>query len=161
MKLPDRPDKWERAWTAIRNACAGIRWSAGTAVFRCIASVAFCLSAIAGAPDTCAGEAGDADVCRPQLEKAANIDLGKAGIFRWSCPGKAVSGNGFYIVFIRPQGTYVLLKVPENRTFFEFTPDQPGRWRWIVITTDPDRSKPDLESEPGFFEVGQQDAPSQ
>ena len=56
-------------------------------------------------------------------------------------------------MFIRPVGTYVLLKVPQGRTSFEFTPDMAGMWRWIVINTDPDRTKPDLESEPGYFEV--------
>lgn len=56
-------------------------------------------------------------------------------------------------MFVRPSGTYVLLKVPDGRTSFEFTPDTTGRWRWIVINTDPDRTKPDRESEPGYFDV--------
>ncbi len=56
-------------------------------------------------------------------------------------------------MFVRPIGTYVLLKVPRGRNSFEFAPDMEGQWRCIVINTDPNRSLPDLESEPMFFEV--------
>ena len=92
-------------------------------------------------------------VCRPALAPARTLELGKSGIFKWTCSGGTQKGNGFYIVFIRPAGTYVLLKVPLGNTFFEFTPDVPGLWRWIVINTDPDRAKPDVESRPGHFHV--------
>ncbi len=92
-------------------------------------------------------------ICRPVLQPCPVVLLGDAGTFRWTCEDGRHPGNGFYIVFVRPGGTYVLLKVPRGRTVFEFTPDMPGAWRWIVINTDPDRTKPDLESEPGRFEV--------
>ena len=92
-------------------------------------------------------------ICRPGLAESSTIDLGKAGLFKWTCGGDNKKGGGFYIVFIRPSGTYVLLKVPQGRKTFEFTPDTTGMWRWIVINTDTDGTKPDLESEPGFFQV--------
>jgi len=92
-------------------------------------------------------------VCRPALEKAAPLQLSETGQFRWTCSSEGTSGGGYYIVFVRPTGTYVLLKVPEGRTSFEFTPDVAGKWRWIVINTDSDRTKPDVESEPGSFAV--------
>ncbi len=100
-----------------------------------------------------AEEGGASLVCRPVLVPAHSVELGKAGEFTWTCAGGNQKGNGFYIVFIRPAGTYVLLKVPVNKTSFEFTPDVPGPWRWIVINTDPDRAKPDVESKPGHFQV--------
>jgi hypothetical protein len=92
-------------------------------------------------------------VCRPNLGPSPTIELGKAGVFTWSCAGGTEKGKGYYIVFIRPSGTYVLLKVSQGRTSFEFAPDTPGLWRWIVINTDPDRTKPDVESTPGHFQV--------
>jgi hypothetical protein len=92
-------------------------------------------------------------VCRPDLGPSPTIELGQAGVFTWTCSGASEKGKGFYIVFIRPSGTYVLLKVPQGRTSFEFAPDAPGMWRWIVINTDPDRAKPDVESSPGHFQV--------
>jgi len=92
-------------------------------------------------------------LCRPQPGPSPTIEMGKAGHFNWACSGGEKGGNGFYVVFIRPAGTYVLLKVPEGRHSFEFTPDAPGMWRWIVINTDPDRTKPDVESEPGYFQA--------
>lgn len=92
-------------------------------------------------------------ICKPRLGQIPSIELGKAGLFRWECPLEEGSGKGYYVVFIRPSGTYVLLKVPEGRTSFEFTPDTVGQWRWLVINTDPDRTKPDVESEPGRFET--------
>jgi hypothetical protein len=92
-------------------------------------------------------------ICRPDLGPSPAIELGKAGAFTWSCSGENEQGKSFYIVFIRPSGTYVLLKVPQGRESFEFTPDAPGTWRWIVINTDPDRTKPDVESKPGNFQV--------
>jgi hypothetical protein len=95
------------------------------------------------------------NVCRPKLAPPQTIQLGKPGIFSWSCEGAQRAGSGYYIVFIRPSGTYVLLKVPEGRMSFEFTPDAVGAWRWIVINTDPDGAKPDVESEPGAFVVWQ------
>ncbi|MGB6065680.1 MAG: hypothetical protein WBG50_12805 [Desulfomonilaceae bacterium] len=100
-----------------------------------------------------AEEGGGSLVCPPTLAPARTIELGKAGVFKWTCSGGDQKGNGFYIVFIRPAGTYVLLKVPVGKTSFEFTPDVPGLWRWIVINTDPDRAKPDVESKPGYFHV--------
>lgn len=102
-----------------------------------------------------AAAAKDAEgrICRPRLGECAAIELGKGGIFGWTCSGGKVEGSGFYIVFVRPSGTYVLLKVPQGRTSFEFAPDTQGPWRWIVINTDPDGTRPDVESEPGYFEV--------
>jgi hypothetical protein len=96
--------------------------------------------------------ADERETCRPVLVPLPSVELGKSGEFRWNCAG-GESEVGFYIVFIRPSGTYVLLKVPRDRNSFEFTPDVSGIWRWIVIHTDPDRSKPDAESEPGAFLV--------
>lgn len=93
------------------------------------------------------------EICRPELAASPTIELGKAGQFSWSCIGGEQSEKGYYIVFIRPKGTYVLLRVPQGRTSFEFTPDVPGMWRWIVINTDPDSTRPDLESDPGYFQV--------
>jgi len=98
-------------------------------------------------------EQGASQVCRPNLSPSPTIELGRAGVFTWSCSGENEKGKGFYIVFIRPSGTYVLLKVPQGRTSFEFAPDAAGLWRWIVINTDPDRTKPDVESQPGHFQV--------
>ncbi len=103
--------------------------------------------------DPVAGGTDLSEICRPQLADSATIELGMAGRFSWTCTGGEKDGNGYYIVFIRPSGTYVLLKVPLGRTSFEFTPDTAGLWRWIVINTDPDRTKPDMESEPGYFQV--------
>jgi hypothetical protein len=96
--------------------------------------------------------ADEHEICRPSLLPLQSVDLGKSGEFRWNCSGPE-SEVGFYIVFIRPSGTYVLLKVPRDRNSFEFTPDVSGIWRWIVIHTDPDRSKSDAESDPGTFLV--------
>jgi len=80
-------------------------------------------------------------------------------MFSWTCSAHNRPGKGYYIVFVRPSGTYVLLKVPEGRTSFEFTPDTAGSWRWVVINTDPDRTRPDTESEPGHFQVIQEEEP--
>ena len=95
----------------------------------------------------------DSTICRPILSPFLTIELGKPGLFQWTCDEDNAAGSGFYIVFIRPNSTYVLLKVPQGRASFEFTPDMVGMWRWIVINTDPDRSKPDLESDPSNFLV--------
>ena len=92
-------------------------------------------------------------ICRPSLSRGPSIEMGNSGIFGWKCDESSGKGAGFYIVFIRPSGTYVLLKVPIGKTSFEFTPDSTGSWRWMVINTDPDRSRPDVESEPGNFQV--------
>lgn len=92
-------------------------------------------------------------ICRPVLDSSTQITLGRAGQFRWKCVDGEDAGNGYYIVFVRPNGTYVLLKVSRGRTSFEFTPDTEGVWRWIVINTDPDKTKPDIESAPGRFVV--------
>lgn len=108
----------------------------------------------------CKAENPTEQVCRARLAQTPPIELGKAGQFSWSCSGDQKPGKGFYIVFVRPIGTYVLLKVPQDRSAFEFTPDVAGTWRWIVINTDPDRGKPDVESEPGFFQVTQSDEPA-
>ncbi|MBI5250311.1 MAG: hypothetical protein HY912_12525 [Desulfomonile tiedjei] len=105
----------------------------------------------------CGAEDPEDQVCRPKLAQAPLVELGKAGHFNWFCSGDRKPGKGFYIVFVRPVGTYVLLKVPQGRTSFEFAPDMPGTWRWIVINTDPDRGKPDVESEPGFFQASPSD----
>jgi hypothetical protein len=108
----------------------------------------------------CEAENPADQVCRAGLVQTPPIELGKAGQFSWSCSEDQKPGKGFYIVFVRPIGTYVLLKVPEGRHVFEFTPDMAGTWRWIVINTDPDRGKPDVESEPGFFQVVQPEEPA-
>jgi hypothetical protein len=105
------------------------------------------------APASVAEDEAEGRICKPRLGECAAIELGKGGIFGWTCSGGKVEGSGFYIVFVRPSGTYVLLKVPQGRTSFEFAPDAQGPWRWIVINTDPDGNRPDLESEPGHFQV--------
>ncbi len=92
-------------------------------------------------------------ICKPSLSSAPIIEMGNSGIFGWKCDESSGKGAGFYIVFIRPSGTYILLKVPIGKNSFEFTPDTTGSWRWMVINTDPDRSRPDVESEPGNFQV--------
>jgi len=114
-----------------------------------------CLSVAFGLGDArlCVAEGEPARICRPQPVQVSSIELGQAGVFHWTCSGGTGPSKGYYIVFVRPSGTYVLLRVPEGRSSFEFTPDTTGRWRWIVINTDPDRSKPDRESEPSYFEV--------
>jgi hypothetical protein len=96
---------------------------------------------------------GSSLICRPVLEPSPPIVLGQSGYFNWKCVEGQAAASGYYVVFVRPSGTYVLLKAPQGRTSFEFTPDTAGAWRWIVINTDPDRTKPDLESEPGRFQV--------
>jgi len=93
------------------------------------------------------------DICKPELSGSQVIEMGHSGMFGWSCDAAHGKGAGYYIVFIRPTGTYVLLKVPIGKNSFEFTPDTTGLWRWMVINTDPDRTKPDVESEPGLFQV--------
>ena len=101
-----------------------------------------------------AGTEGDTPgICRPSLGASPTIEMGRAGFFEWTCPDGEKKGSGFYVVFIRPSGTYVLLKVPKDRHSFEFTPDTAGMWRWLVINTDPDPTKPDLESDQGYFQV--------
>lgn len=92
-------------------------------------------------------------ICKPSLLTAPTIEMGNSGIFGWKCDESSGKGAGFYIVFIRPSGTYILLKVPIGKNSFEFTPDTTGSWRWMVINTDPDRSRPDVESDPGIFQV--------
>ena len=92
-------------------------------------------------------------ICRPVLGSSPTVSLGRAGHFQWKCIGGQHAGSGYYIVFVRPNGTYVLLKVSQGKTTFEFTPDTVGVWRWIVINTDPDKTKPDIESAPGRFVV--------
>jgi len=117
----------------------------------------FCLlftSAWLPAPERqAAAQDQGSQICKPRLDQVPPIELGKAGLFSWTCPPESGTGQGYYVVFIRPAGTYVLLKVPEARTSYEFTPDTVGQWRWLVINTDPDRTKPDVESEPGRFET--------
>jgi len=113
--------------------------------------IAFCSIGLSLAGIASEGLDAGPSICQPVLGPSPTIESGKAGQFDWAC--RQGDRRGFYIVFIRPVGTYVLLKVPQGRTSFEFTPDMAGMWRWIVINTDPDRTKPDLESEPGYFEV--------
>jgi hypothetical protein len=98
-------------------------------------------------------EHGTGDICKPELMESSVIELGNPGEFRWVCDHGLLLGEGFYVVFIRPSGTYVLLKVPKGRTSFEFTPDAVGTWRWMVINTHPDKTKPDVESPPRNFKV--------
>ncbi|MFH0958666.1 MAG: hypothetical protein V1897_08185, partial [Pseudomonadota bacterium] len=93
------------------------------------------------------------EICKPELMETSAIELGAPGEFKWLCDHNLPLGEGFYVVFIRPSGTYVLLKVPRGRTSFEFTPDTIGMWRWMVINTHPDKTKPDVESSPGNFQV--------
>lgn len=118
-------------------------------LYVCCLSVTFALS---GA-EPCDAEGVEARVCLPHPVPVSSVELGKAGVFHWNCSGGTNNSRRYYVVFVRPSGTYVLLKVPDGRTSFEFTPDTTGRWRWIVINTDPDRTKPDRESEPGYFDV--------
>ncbi len=92
-------------------------------------------------------------MCKPVLKPVPIVEMGEAGVFAWACSGAEKQSAGYYVVFVRPSGTYVLLKVPRGRTTYEFTPDRDGVWRWIVINTDPDPTKPDVESDPGFFQV--------
>ncbi|MEJ2715877.1 MAG: hypothetical protein P8182_01870 [Deltaproteobacteria bacterium] len=108
---------------------------------------------VLGASLSAAVQSDASEICRPSLGKSPTIEMGRSGLFEWTCPGGTKKSSGFYIVFIRPSGTYVLLKVPQGRDSFEFTPDTPGMWRWIVINTDPDPTKPDLESDQGYFQV--------
>jgi len=96
---------------------------------------------------------GGPGICKPVLGNSPSIKLGKEGAFAWDCLDGQKEGSGYYIVFIRPSGTYVLLKVPQGQMSLQFTPDMSGTWRWIVINTDPDRTKADVESEPGHFQV--------
>jgi hypothetical protein len=111
------------------------------------------LGGVVVGPPLSAGIEGDTPgICRPSLGESPTIEMGRSGVFEWACPDGERS-SGFYIVFIRPSGTYVLLKVPKDRHSFEFTPDTAGMWRWLVINTDPDPTKPDLESEKGYFQV--------
>jgi hypothetical protein len=98
-------------------------------------------------------EHGAGEICKPELVEASAIEMGNPGEFKWVCDHSLPLGEGFYVVFIRPSGTYVLLKVPRGRTSFEFTPDAVGTWRWMVINTHPDKTKPDVESSPGNFQV--------
>lgn len=92
-------------------------------------------------------------VCEPVLGPSQTVMLGEPARFTWTCSGGSISGSGFFVVFIRPSGTYALLRVPKGRTWYEFSPDSVGVWRWIVINTDPDRGRPDVESEKGYFQV--------
>lgn len=110
-------------------------------------------SVVLGVQLSAAIESDASGICRPSLGKSPTIEMGRSGLFEWACPGGEKKSSGFYIVFIRPSGTYVLLKVPRGRNSFEFTPDTAGMWRWIVISTDPDPTKPDLESDQGYFQV--------
>jgi hypothetical protein len=120
---------------------------------RLVVSVLVGMASVSAAGQPASAQDGPSAVCRPVLGAPPVIELGKAGIFTWTCGGSKKEGGGYYIVFIRPLGTYVLLKVPRGETSFEFAPDVTGMWRWIVINTDPDRARPDVESEPGFFHV--------
>lgn len=97
------------------------------------------------------------DICKPEFLNSPVVELGHAAIFEWTCDERKSAGEGFYVVFIRPAGTYILLKVPKGRTSFEFTPDTVGQWRWMVINTHPDRTKPDIESALGYFKVNMGD----
>lgn len=81
------------------------------------------------------------DICKPELSGSQPIEMGHSGMFGWACDETRGKGAGYYIVFIRPTGTYVLLKVPIGKNSFEFTPDTTGLWRWMVINTDPDLYK--------------------
>lgn len=112
-----------------------------------------CSVGVTGDGQVRAEQGADLTICRPILSPFLTIELGKPGLFQWNCDEEKAAGNGFYVVFIRPNSTYVLLKVSQGRSSFEFTPDMIGIWRWIVINTDPDRSKPDLESDPSNFLV--------
>lgn len=103
--------------------------------------------------EVCGADELKKTICKPKLQQLSTVTLGSAGQFSWECSDPDKQGNGYFIVFIRPVGSYVLLKVPERRTTFEFAPDMAGSWRWIVINTDPDRGQPDVESDPGYFQV--------
>ena len=124
----------------------------------CVVALSLCLGSMAG--ESLGEGESPPSVCRPMLEPVSPIQLGESGIFSWTCSGGSAPGAGYFVVFIRPIGTYVLLKVPTGRTSFEFTPDTAGAWRWVVINTDPDRSSPDVESNQGRFQVTASDAKS-
>ncbi|MGB9618694.1 MAG: hypothetical protein ACPL7J_15345, partial [Desulfomonilaceae bacterium] len=128
-------------------------WYSQYPLSRAVALIALCLGLFMAAEWLAGASSENTNICRPVLEPIPLIHLGEAGQFRWSCTGGVYQGDGYYIVFIRPIGTYVLLKVPQGRNSFEFAPDMEGQWRCIVINTDPNRSLPDLESEPIYFEV--------
>lgn len=127
-------------------ACRGTAWAL-------LLGLVLAAATVIPGPASAAQEPEAERVCRPVLEKSPSITLSQTGLFRWNCSSQGKGGGGYYIVFVRPSGTYVLLKVPEGLTTFEFAPDVPGQWRWIVINTDPDRTKPDVESNPSSFEV--------
>lgn len=116
-------------------------------------AVLLIVAVVIAVPALAREEPEQARVCRPLLAKAPLLQLSQTGVFRWNCSSRGTTGESYYIVFVRPSGTYILLKVPDGKTEFEFTPDAEGQWRWIVINTDPDRTKPDVESEPGSFTV--------
>lgn len=116
-----------------------------------IAIVALCVM-LKAALAFCQGQE-NGGICKPELVEVPAIELGNPGAFSWVCDHGQPTGEGFYIVFIRPSGTYVLLKVPKGRKSFEFTPDTLGVWRWMVINTHPDKTKPDVESAPANFNV--------
>jgi hypothetical protein len=120
-------------------------------VMTCMMTLVLCLGTMNG--DGLGEDEGARGVCRPMLEPVPSIELGDSGLFSWTCSGGTGTGAGYFVVFIRPIGTYVLLKVPTGRSSFEFTPDTAGAWRWVVINTDPDRSRPDVESDQGRFQV--------
>jgi|UniRef100_A0A7C4EWI2 hypothetical protein len=129
------------------------RWHSRYPLARALALIVSSLSVFTTAVWLAGASSENTNICRPVLEPVPLIHLGEAGQFRWSCTGGVYQGDGYYIVFVRPIGTYVLLKVPQGRNSFEFAPDMEGQWRCIVINTDPNRSLPDLESEPIYFEV--------
>ena len=113
--------------------------------------LAISTSALTGTPNALGDE--KAEVCRPELSEVKQVDLGQEHVFSWTCRKEKKMGKGYYIVFVRPSGTYALFRVGDKSTSFKFKPDIAGQWRWIVINTDPDRTKPDVESEVGLFQV--------
>ncbi len=127
---------------------------AGPAVTRRIGIVAIAVTAaLSNGVVATAAEKSTGRVCKPVLGPSQTVMLGKPARFTWTCSGGSIPGSGFFVVFIRPSGTYALLRVPKGLASYEFTPDSVGVWRWIVINTDPDRGRPDVESDKGYFQV--------
>jgi hypothetical protein len=122
-----------------------------TTTIRLMLALAFFTLTVTGTPNALGDE--KAKVCRPELSEVKQVELGQEHIFSWTCPEEKMTGKGYYIVFIRPSGTYALFRVDDKSRSFKFKPDIAGQWRWIVINTDPDRTKPDVESKAGIFQV--------
>ncbi len=90
---------------------------------RLAANLVVCAASVCVAGYPICAQDHSPSVCRPVLGVSPVIELGKSGVFAWGCSGVQGESGGYYIVFVRPSGTYVLLKVPKGKTSFEFTAD--------------------------------------